>query len=152
MTKGNEGNGGRSFGRLKNIANIGDIITVEGYELGIFQVESWTHEVDYQPDYIDETIIYDVTDMRNHQFLLAFQDDISVVCRADKADEYLRNLGIGNDIPKLDYGYMIDPVWAHIESMSSLREEAEAMANKPKEITKEERIDRLLDEINDYTV
>src|SRR5699024_11321730 len=92
ISMGNEGE--RKFGRLNNIANIGDIVSIEGEELGVFQVESWSHQVDYQPDYIDELIMYDVTDLRTHQFFIAFQEDISVVCRADKAYEYLSNLGI----------------------------------------------------------
>lgn len=140
MTMGNEGE--RKFGRLNNIANIGDIVSIEGEELGVFQVESWSHQVDYQPDYIDELIMYDVTDLRTHQFFIAFQEDISVVCRADKADEYLRNLGISG-------GFSVGDIAIDIGNMSFSREEDESLS-KPIEMTKQERIDRLLDEINDY--
>lgn len=143
-----DGNNGRKFGKLKNIANIGDIVTVSGYELGVFQVESWTHEVDHQPDYIDEVIMYDVTDLRSHHFLLAFQEDVSVICKADKSDEYLRNLGMQGS--GCATGTAIDPAWQHFENMTFLRKEANYVANKPKEISKQERIDRFLDEINDY--
>src|SRR5699024_1377954 len=139
-TMGNEGE--RKFGRLNNIANIGDIVSIEGEELGVFQVESWSHQVDYQPDYIDELIMYDVTDLRTHQFFIAFQEDISVVCRADKADEYLRNLGISG-------GFSVGDIAIDIGNMSFSREEDESLS-KPIEMTKQERIDRLLDEINDY--
>lgn len=147
LTMGNEG--GRKFGRLNNIANIGDIVSIEGEELGVFQVESWSHQTDYQPDYIDELIMYDVTDLRTHQFFIAFQEDISVICRADKADEYLRNLGLSGLSLEPDYSYMFDPVWHYIENKSFSREEDESLS-KPIELTKQERIDRLLDEINDY--
>lgn len=154
MTKNNDGNSGRKFGKLKNIANIGDIVSVVGYELGVFQVESWTHEVDYQPDYTAENILYDVTDLKTHQFLLAFQEDVSVVCRADKADEYLNNLGIRKDFKAsdltVDVTLDIDPVWQHVENMLFMRKEAEYMAEKPKQIPEQERINRFLDEINDY--
>lgn len=165
MTKNNEGNNydgnhGRKFGKLKNIANIGDIVTVEGYELGVFQVESWTHQVDHQSEFIDEVIMYDVTDLKTYNFLIAFQEDISVICKADKADEYLRNLGINKpDSPRTygeEYSFMIDPVWEQIENMTFLKKEAEEMASstrgsgKPKEMSKQERINRFLDEINDY--
>lgn len=140
MTMGNEG--GRKFGRLNNIANIGDIVSIEGEELGVFQVESWSHQVDYQPDYIDELIMYDVTDLRTHQFFIAFQEDISVICRADKADEYLRNLGLSR-------GFDVGDLTIDISAWQYLGKEDESLS-KPIELTKQERIDRLLDEINDY--
>src|SRR5699024_448635 len=79
------------FGRLRNIADIGDIINVEGYGKRDFQVESWTHELLYTAETIEESIIYDVIDVFTGEFGLAFQDEVSVVCTADKADEYIRN-------------------------------------------------------------
>src|SRR5699024_4545039 len=89
----NNGNNGRRFGRLKNIANIGDIVTADGYEGREFQVESYTHELDYQPDYIAETIIYDLTDIVTFEYLMAYQEDISVKIKSEDADEYLKNAG-----------------------------------------------------------
>src|SRR5699024_8936617 len=56
-----------------------------------FQVESYTHELDYHPDYIAETIIYDLTDITTFEFTMAYQEDISVKIKAEDADEYLKN-------------------------------------------------------------
>src|SRR5699024_1250128 len=90
MTDNNDNNGMR-FGRLKNIANIGDIVTADGYEGREFQVESYMHELDYQPDYIAETIIYDLTDIVTFEYLMAYQEHISVKNKAEDEDEYLMN-------------------------------------------------------------
>src|SRR5690625_1889499 len=66
----------KEFGQLKNIANIGDIIVVKDYPGRKFHVESYTHELDYQPDYIAENILYDAYDVITGEYLLTYQEDI----------------------------------------------------------------------------
>src|SRR5690625_3931930 len=134
------------FGRLRNIANIGDIVTVEGYEGSEFQVEAYTHEIDYQPGYKAETILYDLMDITTFKFLLAFQDDISVKVRSDKADEYVKSAPKKNEAPPI-----CDPepsaldVWypqGIIDNMAKLKD-----GNTPKI---KRTIDELLDELRDW--
>lgn len=84
----------KEFGRLKNSANIGDLILVQGYFGSIFQVESWTHELEHTREAITEGILYDVTDVESGEALIAFHDEISLVCIAEKAEEYLRDQGV----------------------------------------------------------
>ena len=121
----------KEFGRLKNIANIGDIILVAGYFGREFRVDSYTHEIDYQPDYTEENILYDVSDIITGEYMLAYQEDISVIRRAESVEPI-----------DTDFG------WEWIGELKYIREEETSM--KPKELTKEERIDRLLLEISDY--
>src|SRR5699024_3831165 len=64
---------------------------------------SYTHELDYHPDYIAETIIYDLTDIVTFEFTMAYQEDISVKLRAEEADEYLKN------VPKKPTTFEIKP-------------------------------------------
>src|SRR5690625_6278229 len=71
------------FGRMKNTANIGDIISIKGYIGDLFIVESWTHELDYNEDLVIESIIYDVTDVKTGDFLIAFDEDVTVAERAE---------------------------------------------------------------------
>lgn len=141
----NNGNNGRRFGRLKNIANIGDIVTADGYEGREFQVESYTHELDYQPDYIAETIIYDLTDIATFEYLMAYQEDISVKIKAEDADEYLKNT------PKKPSTFEIKPssldvffpdVDAFIDIFADIK------ADEPAE--NKRGIDDMLDEIRSY--
>ena len=141
----NNGNNGRRFGRLKNIANIGDIVTADGYEGREFQVESYTHELDYQPDYIAETIIYDLTDIVTFEYLMAYQEDISVKIKAEDADEYLKNA------PKKPTTFEIKPssldvffpdAGAFIDIFANIK------ADEPAENKRD--IDDMLDEIRSY--
>lgn len=121
----------KEFGHLKNIANIGDIVVVKGYPGRKFRVESYTHELDFQPDYVDEAIIYDVTDERTGEYLLVFQEEITVIRREGRADK------------ATNYEYT--------GGMTFKEKEAEQMSEmRPVEHTKQERIDRLLTEIADY--
>lgn len=150
MSISSGGDNGRSFGGLTNIADIGDIITVKGYNLKEFQVESWTHEVKYQTGCIDEVILYDVTDLKTHYFLLAYQEDVSVICRANKADAYLRNIGIQRKQAESNTQLKINSTWEHLGNMSFKREEVDYKANKKVDHAEEARVDRFLDEIIDY--
>ena len=126
-----------NFGRLKNIANIGDIVVVKGYPGRKFRVESYTHELDFQPDYVDEAIIYDVTDERTGEYLLVFQEEVTVIRRMKKP------FNVGD--MRVDVGEYL------YKGGMSFEKEAEQMSEmRPVEHTKQERIDRLLTEIADY--
>lgn len=132
-----------NFGRLKNIAKIGDIIVVDGYGAREFQVESYTHEIDYQPEYVAETIMYDITDLITHEFLIAYQEDISVVCRAENADEYLR--GKSGHTAAKQAKELAEEIVATID-IDAIVEETFAKAMP----SIERRIDEKLAEISDY--
>ena len=141
----NNGNNGRRFGRLKNIANIGDIVTADGYEGREFQVESYTHELDYQPDYIAETIIYDLTDIVTFEYLMAYQEDISVKIKAEDADEYLKNA------PKKPTTFEIKPSSLDVffpDAGAFIDIFADIKADEPAENKRD--IDDMLDEIRSY--
>src|SRR5699024_4387890 len=136
--KGGGDNMTNEFGRLRNIANIGDIVTVEGYEGSEFQVEAYTHEA--------ETILYDLTDITTCKLLLAFQDEISVKVRADKADEDVKRAPKKNEAPPI-----FDPepsaldVWyaqGIIDNMAKLKDGDESK--------KDRTVDELLDELRDW--
>lgn len=121
----------KEFGRLKNIATFNDIIVVAGYHGREFRVDSYTHEIDYQPNYTEEVIIYDISDVITGEYMLAYQEDISVIRRAE-SDEPIDT----------DFG------WEYVGEMEYVREEDAPVRSK--EISKQERIDRLLMEISDY--
>src|SRR5699024_1696028 len=139
--KNNNGGGRRKFGRLKNIANIGDIVLVAGYHGREFRVDSYSHEIHYQPEYAEEVILYDVSDVITDGYLLAYQEDISVIRRADSEDK----TDINASPLDMDFGWLDFPDkgagWEWIGELKYIREEETSM--KPKELTKEERIDRL---------
>src|SRR5690625_2140804 len=138
----------KEFGRLENIANIGDIVLVAGYHGREFLVDSYSHEVHYQPDYTEEVILYDVSDVITGEYMLAYQEDISVIRRADSEDK----TDINASPLDMDFGWLDFPDkgagWEWIGEMEYVREEDAPVRSK--EISKQERIDRLLMEISDY--
>src|SRR5690606_27542167 len=58
----------------------------------VFQVESYSLEHHYHPGYSESVIAYGATDIANeHEYIITFQDEIYVICKADKVDEFLAN-------------------------------------------------------------
>ena len=128
------------FGRMKNTANIGDIISVKGYLGDLFIVESWTHELEYNEDLVIESIIYDVTDVKTGDFLIAFDEDVTVVERAESKSKS-KTVGdfLSVNINTNSFG----------EQMIDAIKEFEEIKQQPRTDIPES-IDKLLDEINDY--
>lgn len=121
---------------MKPIANIGDIVAVASFGLVEFQVESFTHEYDYQPTHVEETIIYDVTNLTTAEFFMAYQDEITVVCKAEMAIDYFAQKGgMKREISEANgWEYVVDDESAGVD--------------KPKTVA--EMVDSELDEINKY--
>src|SRR5690625_1722247 len=117
------------FGRMKNTANIGDIISIKGYLGDLFIVESWTHELEYNEDLVIESIIYDVTDVKTGDFLIAFDEDVTVVERAESKS---KSKTVGDFLSvNININDIVDSASKELSVCS-------------------ESIDKLLDEINDY--
>ena len=123
------------FGRMKNTANIGDIISVKGYLGDLFIVEAWTHELEYNEDLVIESIIYDVTDVKTGDFLIVFDEDVTVVERAESKS---KNRTVGDFLS----------VNININDVMDGKTTSEPAVESPR--TSSETIDKLLDEINDY--
>jgi len=82
-------------GQLKNIASFGDLVYVAGYGDRIFTVESYSYSIQYYRHEAIEEIIYDLTDVDTLEYLIAYQEDITVICKASEANEYLSEHGTG---------------------------------------------------------
>jgi len=107
--------------KRKNIANIGDIVVVDGYPGRKFRVESYTYYVEYTEGYIEEDVSYIVYDIETGEDLVAFQDEITVIQTA-RNSKVVRN-------KKKEEGWSI---------------------RKWEQLTRSEKIDYLLDELRDY--
>lgn len=109
--------------KRKNIANIGDIVVVDGYPGRKFRVESYTYYVEYTEGYIEEGVSYIVYDIETGEDLIAFQDEITVIQTAHThTSKVVRN--------------------KKKEDRRSIR--------KWEQLTHSEKIDYLLDELRDY--
>src|SRR5690625_55663 len=141
----NNGNNGKRFGRLKNIANIGDIVRADGYEGREFQVESYTHGQDYKPDYMEEAILNDITDITNYIITIEKQEAISVKIKAEDSDEYLKNT------PKKPTTFEIKPSPLDVffpDADAFIDIFADKKADEP--VDNKRSIDDMLDEIRSY--
>lgn len=67
----------------------GDLVRVQGYEGELYYVDSITEQkITNERGYTYETV-YDLTSTAG-EYEIGFDDDVTLVCRADKADEYLK--------------------------------------------------------------
>ncbi|WP_060210215.1 hypothetical protein [Sporosarcina koreensis] len=132
---------------LEPIAQIDDLITIEGYGGRVFRVDGFTYEKVHGRDYEEEDIFYDCHCVVTAEYMLGGQDDIEVVCKAANAEAYLRNYEMPA-FKTLLFGQSIftegdDDVINPFKPIKTVAE-----TKKPKEPTREERIDALLDERN----
>ncbi|EUJ23369.1 hypothetical protein MFLO_16020 [Listeria floridensis FSL S10-1187] len=67
----------------------GDLVKVQGYSGVLYYVDSITEQkITSERGYTYETV-YDLTSTAG-EYEIGFDDDVTLVCRADKADEYLK--------------------------------------------------------------
>lgn len=123
--------------------NFGDLVTCEGYPDRLFTVDSWRVEQHYYPEAEWTETVYELTDVNSAEWLEADEEDLRLVAKADKAEEYLASHK-GGDVAVMfttvDFrGRSGRPpkVAPEIERYNNARE-------------RERRIDELLDERNDY--
>ncbi len=122
--------------------NFGDLVTCAGYDNRLFSVDGWRVEQHYFPEAEWTETVYELTDVYLAEWLEADEEDLQLVVKADKADEYLTMKG--GDVAVIftfsDFGGRsgrLPKVAPEIERYNKARE-------------RERRINELLDERNDY--
>lgn len=132
--------------KLSPIAQLGDLITITGYATRLFRIDSYTHEFTYERGLETEEIYYDCSCVTSAEYTLAAQEDITVACAEVYSEIYLETY----EHPIIDV--VASDIFANL--FANMNWEAEVMTkpvkavNKTKEPTKQERIDALLDEMN----
>lgn len=123
--------------------NFGDLVTCAGYPDRFFTVDSWRVEQHYYPEAEWTEIVYELTDVYSAEWLEADEEDLQLIAKADKADEYLTMKG--SDVAVIftfsDFGGRsgrLPKVAPEIDRYNKARE-------------RERRINELLDARNDYT-
>lgn len=138
---------------IKPVATFGDIIMVDGYDGHLFAVDAYDYSYRYEPDCSEVTIIYDLTCVYgNSGYIIAEQDEITLACREEKADAFLQS-------------YKPAPMTGEQRNPSLMSSIFYAIGNGGEEVmtiqqpkvtekvlTKQQRIDALLDERNDVGV
>lgn len=162
------GNNGHNFGEMRPIAQVGDLVRCLGYGNRVFIIDAYTHELSYDAENAFEDIYYDMTDALTKEYTLGGQEDIFVVCKAYKADDYLaqylRNghdvgLGAGKEMPSEILRNVLADITPQQEASEmskerrlTPREESSQEAHRRKQEREErsEKADVLLDEMRDY--
>jgi hypothetical protein len=138
----------------------GDLVRVNGYWPRVFKVLGYREEHYYYPDEQWTELVYELSDAITAEWLEADEEDLSLVASTEDADEYLAVNPHQYEAPSL-----IMPDWASMflfggETVSKQKEPRKPTARELSAKVAEERkkarkahvdkIDRLLDELNDY--
>lgn len=135
--------------RMTPKAHINDLVTIDGYANRIFRVNSYTHEFMFELGAEYEDIYYDCTCVTSDEYMLGSQHDVTVVCKADKATQFLSTFKHpvieGIDIAECYESQMRQ---SEVNDMKQPIKPIKAETSKKDEPTREELVDVLLDEMN----
>lgn len=136
---------------IKPLASHGDIVTVKGYDNRVFTVEEFTVEYLHHADKtITPSVIYDLTCPFSYDFIIAEQTDITVVCKADKAQAYVAQIEPYTPTAPQDYE-MPAPIREWLGALNPITDEDLAKSKpKPKRLSMRQKqavVDGLLDEL-----
>jgi hypothetical protein len=144
--------------------NFNDIVHVAGYEPQIFVIDGYRAEHYYYPDEDWVDLVYECHDFFSGEWIECDAEDISLVASAEDAEEYLSGITAppekqpgtfgGNTMSEIMQSIfgMEAGIVAKEERKPTARELSSKEAADRKKARKEkaEKIDRLLDELNDY--
>ena len=131
---------------IKPVATFGDLVMVDGYGAHLFAVEAFTYEYHHEPDASFNEVIYDLTCVYGDSgYIIGEQSDITLACRESKSDAFLQAY---EPAPTADD----NPSWLRSIYFAIGNGGEVEMVRKPtkvaKALTKQERIDGLLDELD----
>jgi len=134
--------------------SFGGLVSINGYDGHLYFVDAFTIEHINTPDEKWSEIWHDLTDAHNGEYTMAEAEDVTRICGADQADDYLRNSVkpvdiseiIFGGVPKMYSSNRKEPRKPTARELSG--QEAEKRKRERKE--KAKQIDALLDEYNDY--
>jgi len=129
---------------IKPVASFGDLVLCAGYGNNLFAVEAYYYEYYYEPGTEMTEVIYDLTCVYGDSgYIIADQDDVTLACRAEKADVFLQAYEPAPTIEDTPTGMR-----GIYFAIGNGGEQKMTKVAKVKVPTKQERIDALLDERN----
>lgn len=134
--------------KMTPLAQLGDLVTINGYANRLFRVDSYTHEFTFERGIESEDIYYDCTCVTAGEYTLGAQEDLTVVCREGQTEEFLKTY----EHPEIDViaSEMFDGMFGNIfgEAEQMTKPVNTVTTKKTKEPTRQELIDVLLDDMN----
>lgn len=137
---------------MKADITFGDLVAVDGYPDRIFYVDARRKVEEEDDTGVSNYVEFDLTDAINGEWLVADSDDLRLVCRKQYAERFLDDFDYEN-YPEPEgtafHGKEFLPELPYADTVAKLSEGIKKawddMAKK-----KTEKIDELLDELNDY--
>lgn len=71
-------------------ATVGDLVAVAGYNKRVFRVDAYDMNLRFESGNVAEEITYEVVCVDTGEYDLAWHENITLLTKADSADEYLR--------------------------------------------------------------
>jgi hypothetical protein len=72
--------------------NIGDLVNINGYPREIFRIDGYVHSHHVYDGEAWDELAYELTRVDTGDWLDADEDDMILVCKAEKADAYIRKM------------------------------------------------------------
>src|SRR6185312_2704260 len=101
--RNNETGGGLMSKKPQHIS-FGGLVSINGYDGHLYFVDAFTIEHINTPDEKWSEIWHDLTDAHNGEYTMAEAEDVTRICGADQADDYLRNSVKPVDISEIIFG------------------------------------------------
>ncbi|MCY8754777.1 hypothetical protein [Bacillus haynesii] len=137
---------------MKADITLGDLVAVDGYPNRVFFVDARRKVEEEDDTGVSTYVEFDLTDAIHGEWILADANDIRLVCRSQYVDEYLDGVDYENyPEPEGTAFHWSEylPELPSIKLASAISEGLEKAGSEMAE-KKTEKIDELLDELNDY--
>lgn len=128
----------------KQSITFGDLVEVDGYEGRLYYVDSYVVHNIHLPSEAYTEVWYDLTCAHTGDFQIAEQEDISLVCEADQAEDYLRKAGLRKAMKDPLIQDQLDRLFGRLENKPAQGVKKVTNGNKS------ERVDELLTKLSDY--
>lgn len=147
---------------MSTFIKFGDLVSADGYGDRIFEVicyrkEETHYRDEYQNEFVQTDIIFEISDVHTLDYLEADENDLTLICREDQAEQYLANAPLPQSQAQvyfigIDLAQEITINTEPVERKLTPREQSSREAEERKQLRKlmSEVIDDLLIQRKDY--
>ncbi|MEC0709153.1 hypothetical protein P8881_16555 [Bacillus haynesii] len=137
---------------MKVEITLGDLVAVDGYPNRVFFVDARRKVEEEDDTGVSTYVEFDLTDAIHGEWILADANDIRLVCRSQYVDEYLDGVDYENYPEPEGTAFHWAEYLPELPSADTVIKLSEGLEKAGSEMAekKTEKIDELLDELNDY--
>ncbi|MCY9372657.1 hypothetical protein [Bacillus haynesii] len=137
---------------MKAEITFGDLVAVDGYPDRIFFVDARRKVEEEDDTGVSTYVEFDLTDAIHGEWILADANDIRLVCRSQYVDEYLDGVDYENYPEPEGTAFHWAEYLPELPSAETVAKLSKGLEKAGSEMAKKktEKINELLDELNDY--